>query len=325
VTLLRRIYRNVRSNFPLERKNVFSIGIYTGGSPFGLSPLPTNPVLTARHVTDVPARYVADPFLVHQEDRFYLFFEVWNLETNNGQIGLAMSDNGRDWCYQQIILREPFHLSYPYIFGWRGSFYMIPESGEAESVRLYVANPFPVKWSYVGTLVNGYHVDSSIVRHHDRWWLLTANDRSQEMELRVYSANELSGPWISHPANPVVISSLSARPCGRVFHHQKRLFRVGQDCSDDYGLRVRALEILKLTEFNYLEKEISQGPLLDGSGVGWNAKGMHHMDVQDFGEKGWVAAVDGWTERLLPRDTTLELVLAKAASVVKKWTRSLVV
>jgi hypothetical protein len=314
MTLLRRLYTGARSHFPFERKNVFSIGMYSGTSPLHLTPFPTNPVFSARDVTDVPARYVADPFLVHYKERFYLFFEVWNLKTNNGQIGLATSDDAKRWTYQRIVLKEPFHLSYPYVFQWQGSFYMIPESGEAESIRLYVADPFPDQWSYVTTLVYGYYVDASILKHHDKWWLLTADDRSSEIGLYVYSAPELLGPWTGHPANPVVVSSSLARPGGRAFSYEGRLFRLGQDCFDTYGLSVRALEVLRLGDFEYLESEVAGGPLLEGSGSGWNASGMHHLDVQDFGRRGWVAVADGWTERLLPRNLALELLFSRARS-----------
>ena len=45
----------------------WSIGIYAGRSPLQLAPLPKiiNPVLTAWDVKDIPAQYVADPFMLH--------------------------------------------------------------------------------------------------------------------------------------------------------------------------------------------------------------------------------------------------------------------
>ena len=47
---------------------------------------------------------------------------------------------GRRTLSVSIVLAEPFHLSYPYVFEWQGSHYMIPESGAAKSVRLYRAS-----------------------------------------------------------------------------------------------------------------------------------------------------------------------------------------
>src|SRR5438067_9289900 len=63
-----------------KSKRVWSIGIYTGASPLDLAPDPRipNPVLTRDHVTDVPASFVADPFLARDGDRWHLFFELLN-------------------------------------------------------------------------------------------------------------------------------------------------------------------------------------------------------------------------------------------------------
>src|SRR5262249_62359225 len=71
----------MRMTLPLpriDRVRVWSIGIYTGKSPFALRPPAgvVNPVLTAQHVTDVRARYVADPFMLRHESSWYMFFEV---------------------------------------------------------------------------------------------------------------------------------------------------------------------------------------------------------------------------------------------------------
>ncbi len=101
---------------------IWSIGIYLGKSPFTLSSSESisNPVLTRASVSDVAAEFVADPFMVQRDGLWYMFFEVLNRDAARGQIGLAVSDDGLKWTYQQIVLTEPFHLSYPYLFEWDG-------------------------------------------------------------------------------------------------------------------------------------------------------------------------------------------------------------
>ncbi|HEY0729749.1 MAG TPA: hypothetical protein VGD38_16825, partial [Pyrinomonadaceae bacterium] len=84
------------------------------------------PTLSKQNVTDVPTTFVADPFMIH-DGSWHMFFEVL-LTSDKGEIGLATSDNGLDWTYQQIVLREEFHLSYPYVFKWQDTYYMIPET-----------------------------------------------------------------------------------------------------------------------------------------------------------------------------------------------------
>ncbi|NLG19195.1 MAG: hypothetical protein GX556_17870, partial [Fibrobacter sp.] len=44
----------------------------------------------------------------------------------------------------------------------------------------------------------------------------------------------------------------------------------------------------------YKEEPWEGNPLLEGSGKGWNAERMHHVDLHRTGEKSWVASVDGW-------------------------------
>src|SRR5581483_1115296 len=102
------------------------------------------------------------PFMVHADGTWHLFFEVMNWRRNVGEIGHATSADGGRWTYRQVVLAEPFHLSYPYVFRWRDDFYMIPESYQAGAVRLYRAAAFPARWVFVGTLLEGpYLVDAS--------------------------------------------------------------------------------------------------------------------------------------------------------------------
>src|SRR5262245_46202668 len=118
---------------------MWSIGIYTGDSSFQLRARPNNPVLTNTDVTDVQAEFVADPFMLHADGRWYMFFEVLDRETQLGVIALATSDDTVNWNYEQVVLAEPFHLSYPYVFEWQGERYMIPETLGASAVCLYKA------------------------------------------------------------------------------------------------------------------------------------------------------------------------------------------
>jgi hypothetical protein len=154
----------------------WSIGIYTGTSPFDLKPPEgiKNPVLTAADVTDVPATFIADPFMVREGTSWYMFFEVLNAASNQGDIGFAESSDGFHWRYGSIVLDEDFHLSYPYIFKYENDYYMIPESNEVKEVRLYKAVEFPTKWKFENRLLKGGRfADNSVFYDNRRWWLFT--------------------------------------------------------------------------------------------------------------------------------------------------------
>ncbi|MBU0529718.1 hypothetical protein KKF86_08195, partial [bacterium] len=214
-------------------------------------------------------------------------------ETYQGDIGYAESTDGYHWEYQKIIIDETFHLSYPYIFKWNDDYYLIPESHEDLSVRLYKAVSFPDQWEYIGNLIAGYHyVDPSIFRYNDKWWLFVATTPDDGV-MNLYYSNNLLGDWRLHPMNPIVkLDNHIARPAGRVFTFNDHSYRLAQDSYTEYGLQVFAFEITELTEKSYAEKVISDKPIVTKSGKGWNAAGMHHVDLHKIGDK-WIASVDG--------------------------------
>jgi hypothetical protein len=278
---------------------VWSIGLFRGPSPLELGEPAEirNPVLTAEDVTDVTAAFVADPFMLRAAGGWHMFFEVMNWRANKGEIGWAASDDGLSWKYRQIVLREPFHLSYPYVFEWAGEFYMVPESYQANAIRLYKAVHFPTHWTFVKSLIEGpYLVDATLFFHREKWWLFT--DASEEMKndtLRLFFADDLMGQWQEHPRSPLRRGdSLNARPAGRVTTVDGRLFRFAQRCKPFYGTDVRAFEITELSPTSYGEKAWPANPVLRPGGTGWNACGMHHIDVHLLDDATWLASVDGW-------------------------------
>lgn len=275
---------------------MWSIGIYTGHSPFHLQPNNPNPVLTCADVTDVPAEFIADPFMVQHDGRWHMFFEVMNSETQRGEIGLATSDDAFSWTYRQIVLNEAFHLSYPYVFEWRGEYYMLPETLGASAVWLYKAVDFPTRWSMHRKLIDGAHADPSLLHFNDLWWLFVCSAPYGHDVLRLYFARDLDGPWKEHPRSPIVRGDkCRARPAGRVLQVGRRAVRFAQDCVPEYGTRVRAFEISELTRERYVEVEHERSPILSPTKHGWNGLGMHHLDVHQRNDQ-WIACVDGRDE-----------------------------
>ena len=274
----------------------WSIGIYEGLSPLLLMPSAhtLNPVLSAQDVTDRDAGFVADPFLMHEDSGWYLFFEVLNKVNHQGDIGYATSDNGLDWNYQKIVLDESFHLSYPYVFKWAGNYYMVPESNEAGAIRLYRATDFPTTWEFVTTLVSGAYVDSCPFYYNGGWWMLTT-PLGLDDTLRLFYADALTGPWVEHPKSPIVVGDAHiARSGGRVTQFDNRLVRFAQDDAVTYGSHVRAFEITTLTRTDYAEVEVAESPVLSATGSGWNADGMHQLDPNLLPSGIWLAAVDAF-------------------------------
>ena len=271
----------------------WSIGLYRGATPLSLQPLDANPILTAASVTDAKAGFVADPFHIRVGETSYLFFEVLNSDGNRGEIAYATSSDAIAWTYRGIVLREPFHLSYPCVIRDGDDFYMIPETRECQSIRLYRATSFPEQWTFISDLVRGDLADATVFRSDDHYYLFAHRGLD---ELRLYSAENITSDWVEHPASPIVEGNRRiSRPAGRVLAYGDRIIRFAQDAWPHYGSRVRAIEIDELTPASYAEHEIPESPILDGSGDGWNSLGMHHLDFVRGGDSDWLAVVDGFT------------------------------
>lgn len=281
----------------VSRREQWTIGIYRSDSPFHFNTFQgwINPLFRAEDVTDVPARFVADPFLIKEGKTWDLFFEVYNNDTKQGDLAVATSKNTWIWKYARVVIDEPFHLSYPYVFKADDGYYLIPESYEANSIRLYKADEFPTKWSFVKTLVEGRdYVDNSIVFYNGKWWLfssVTSNDK-----LYLHYADSLIGPWKEHPQSPIVTGDVhKSRPSGRLLVYQNKLYRFTMDIDPPVGThQVMAYEITDISPARYAEKLAQETPVVMPSGSGWNGEAMHQLDPVQADANSWIASVDGF-------------------------------
>ena len=252
-----------------------------------------NPVLTAHDVTDVPADFVADPFLFREGSLWYMFFEVLKSNTGLGVIGLAQSYDGFLWQYKQIVLSESFHLSFPMVFKLGDVYYMIPETYQKSEVRLYRATNFPYGWTYAGTLISGrYFVDPQVFYYNNKWWMFVSTTGNSNCYL--YYSSNLTAGWLEHPASPIVRNDATkARGGGRAFvFDSDRIIRVAQNTGPSYGAQVRAFEVDLLTENVYQEHEIAESPILKKGVENWSFGAAHQFDPWWDGYL-WICSADG--------------------------------
>ncbi len=297
-----RYRRHLRKRKLRRSRETWAIGLYQGSSPLSLSPMvggSSAPILQAGDVSDIRARFVADPFMIATSDACYLFFEVLNDKRNLGEIGYASSSDGLTWKYQKIVIRERHHLSYPYVFAWNGSYYLIPECHGSGGIQLYRADRFPDSWRRIATLLRGgkHHaalIDPSIIRHGESWYLFCYG---KNRGLYLFVASDLTGPWREHPASPVIAGTPRfSRPGGRIIAYDGALYRFAQDETPHYGSRVWAFRILELTPERYREEQAMEHPVIDAGNLPWNRDGMHTVDPHQLQPGGsWYAYVDGFT------------------------------
>jgi len=205
-------------------------------------------------------RFWADPFPVHEAGRYFLFFEEFLYAENKGHLSVA--EIGPQGLLEppRVLLRRAAHLSYPFVFRWQDRWYLIPESQEENRIDLYQFDQFPYTVRYHSTLMSGLKAaDATLFEHQGRWWMMVAVATPGTMnfdELCLFLADSPLGPWTEHPGNPIKSDVRGARPAGRVFVRNGRLFRPSQDSSRRYGYAMRLQEIKVLTEDAYVEEEV---------------------------------------------------------------------
>jgi hypothetical protein len=215
-----------------------------------------------RYLAPPPDRFWADPFAVERDGRYFIFFEELPYQTRRGHLmAIEVFDHAEPGEAREI-LRQPYHLSYPFVFDWEGALYMIPETMENRTVELYRCEEFPHRWRLHQVLLRDVDaVDATLWRDGRRWWMFVniaepGVDNTDELHL-YWSATPL-GPWTAHAANPVVSDVRCARSAGPLFSRDRVLFRPSQDCSLGYGHSVLINRVQVLNDETYQETAVDR-------------------------------------------------------------------
>lgn len=240
-------------------------------------------------------RFLADPFGAARDGRRYVVCEEFDYRRDRGTI-VALELQGESSAVSpRVVIDEPFHLSYPYLFEHDGEVYCVPEAPEAPGILIYRAVEFPWRWMRAGVAIADVTAaDPTIFKHEDRWWLTYTDNREPVDErLFVWHAPTPLGPWKPHASNPVKVDRSSARPGGTPFVHGGSLFRPAQDCSRTYGARVVINRVLDLSPTTFREEPAAvvgpdpSGPYRDGA---------HTVSTLDG-----ATLVDGFSTVFIPR------------------------
>lgn len=203
-------------------------------------------------------RLWADPMIVRSQGQTFIFFEDYDYRSRRGHISVVELDASGSIGAPRTALQADHHLSYPFVFEWRGAHFMVPETERARAVRLYRSVEFPTRWEYVQDLLSDIRaVDSTICEHDGRWYLFTSVSEAGGWscdELFLFVADTPIGPWAPHPMNPIVSDVRSARPGGALFRRDGVLYRPGQNSEKTYGHSLAVLEVTELTPDRYAER-----------------------------------------------------------------------
>ncbi len=254
-----------------------------------------------RYLVPPRDRFWADPFVIAEGDRHFVFFEEFRDRDRRGRIVAVEVDERGAVSHAPVpVLERPYHLSYPFVFRWRGGLYMLPETAENGTVELYRCEEMPSRWRLERVLLTNVRAyDATLWHQGDRWWMFVniappGTDGTDELHLYSSRVTPL-GPWIPHPKNPVIVDARRARSAGPLFVVDGTLYRPSQDCSVAYGHSISINRVDALDEHDYRET------LVERIEPGWR---RDIMRVHTLGASGRLHVVDMVVKR--PRWPTAE-------------------
>lgn len=209
-----------------------------------------------------PGFWGADPFLYEWRGEIYLFYELFINKKSKGVIAVSKYSHGK-FTSPQIIIEEPYHMSFPCIFESKGKLFMIPETGMVDTMFLYECISFPYQWKRVKVLLENIKTSDTIVyRDKDGLWVLASILKGNAC----YSYNMLyrydeTLQNLTLCCQQKEEGERGFRNAGYIFKYGNILVRPGQNCEDrQYGKSLYFWRVDNIAKEKYSEtflKEIT--------------------------------------------------------------------
>jgi len=201
-------------------------------------------------VLDCPRdyRFIADPF-PHPATHAIL---AEALRRSDLQGEIVSLDSGR----RSVMCSGPGHFSYPSTICVDDECYMIPEVSEWSPPQIFrLAGKSAAAAGRLQVDGSPKLIDPTLHAGADGNIYLFANEAdSGDGVLKLWVAQSLSGQFTEHPLSPVSISPAGSRMGGAIICTDGHLYRLGQDCTRDYGDGLSLFAISELSESGYREQ-----------------------------------------------------------------------
>lgn len=178
--------------------------------------------------------WYADPMLYEWKGKKYLFVEAYDFLWSVGKIAVSEWD-GTAFGTPKVIIKKPYHMSYPFVFEYQDELYMLPETCQNKTMELYKAeNDCIYKWRKVKTLLdNVTYVDSTVVLIGDMHYILTYEENKPEFRTHIFRLN--MERLEIEKLETVISYENTCRPAGRLFEKNGNMYRPIQLNTQRYG------------------------------------------------------------------------------------------
>lgn len=244
---------------------------------------------SSKRIPNPKDRFFADPFVWSDERGHHVFCEDYDFRLKKGRISVLKVEQNGNWEFLGPAIVEDFHLSFPYLFKFQGDLFMVPETSQDKSIKIYKCERFPLQWTLHEEVMKGVKAaDTMIFPLETRWILLTTMSASGSSELRseLYafeSDTPVNGNWAPIGVGPVIFDSLKGRNGGLIIENDK-IFRIAQQQGfDKYGAGLTILELSDVARGQLVERTYAE----IGTDFSRNATGIH-----TFNHMGGLAVFD---------------------------------
>lgn len=191
--------------------------------------------------------FAADPFVMPDGSVI--------AELMDGARGVGTLGVWRDSAWSVDLFSLAGHASYPQVVEDNGAAFIFPETSSFAPPSLWEMNSAFVPTGKV-TALQGLEadrvVDGTLFERDGSWYLFGGRPGSAGDRLELWFAERLAGPYRLHPISPICIDVRRARMGGPIHELGGRLYRLGQNSSENYGgsLSVSRIDELSLYEYN---------------------------------------------------------------------------
>jgi hypothetical protein len=207
--------------------------------------------------------YYADPFLVEDGARQWLFVEEYRYARSRARIVAVPLEGGRAAGAAIPALDPGSHASFPFTFRHEGAWFMLPETSQAGTVDLYVCEAMPERWRLAARLFDRVDCADSVLHRQDGLWYLITSAKSdaganrRRLEIHV-SDSPHSGRWRAHPVNRerryADRDHGFGRNAGALIELDGQLLRPMQASLRRYGKSMQMMRITRLTPEEFEEE-----------------------------------------------------------------------
>lgn len=180
--------------------------------------------------------WAADPFPIEVDGKLYIFAEIFVYSKVKGCIGYTKFENNH-FTPWKVIIEEPYHMSFPYLFYENGILYMCPETSASKRLYLYRCVSFPEKWVKDRILhANGNFSDTVFYWEKDEIYGFSCEWHGiEDHKLRLFRVDE-DGCTFSE-GNMKTLPFYLTRPAGKIFKEERsgKNLMVSQICKPKYG------------------------------------------------------------------------------------------